>query len=179
MAILNRRCKGEGLKMKKDTKKKVSALIVIAIFLASSVTLYAFSGTTDTTNLSIPHVANWKAKVMIVLNNEVQTIPAGLGILGTEGNYTTDKFFTIDTTNEIYKGYEGQWTFNDLLQEMALQLIPINQTLCLKTTISNTTFCGNTTTSLPCPQGDCGSYVIQNNDEILFQLTGGVINASG
>ena len=91
--------------MRKSTQKKIISVFIIFAFLGSSLTyaiIYAF----PTENQS----GAWAARISIVIFGELQTIPAGVGIV----NNQTEKVYTLDNSNIIYKSTDEDVTLGDL-----------------------------------------------------------------
>ena len=91
--------------MRTKTKKKIMAAVISFAFLASILTT-AISFMVPTQNSNDV----WRAMVSVVIFNELQTIPAGLGI---ENNVTGD-IYTLNSDNIIYKNTDRDITLKDV-----------------------------------------------------------------
>lgn len=80
--------------MRKSTKKKMMGIFISFAFLASIIT-----GAISFVLPSDNQQEVWAARLEIVVFNELQEIPAEVGVL----NETRDKLFTLNYDNIIYK----------------------------------------------------------------------------
>jgi hypothetical protein len=90
--------------MKKSTKKKIMAVIISLAFLGSIIA--------GSISLIIPSGRQqgvWAAKLEIVVFNELQEIPAEVGV----NNETREKLFTLDYDNIIYKTVDEDATLKE------------------------------------------------------------------
>jgi hypothetical protein len=141
--------------MKRSTKKQILSMLIIVSFLGSSIT-YAFISTVPTSNQV---QQNWAARVQVVIYNQLNSIPAGLGIV----NNTTSKIFTTSNDNIIYKTGEQDVRLSDLFE---IWNKTFNSTCIFD-------YCDTNTSSMRmyvngAENFDYELYVIQNNDDILI-----------
>lgn len=91
--------------MKKSTKKQILSVILLIAFVASSLT-FAFLNTAPTQDQEDV----WMARVSVVIEGELQIIPAGTGINGD----SKDKIYTLEADNLIYKNTDEPVMLKDL-----------------------------------------------------------------
>ena len=141
--------------MKKSTKKKIFAIFIVIAFLGSgliSAFLYA--------NPSQNQVqANWGARLAIVVFNDMQHIPAGVGVT----NETTDKLFTLNSDGIIYKTGEESATLGEFFEIWGENF---NSSCILE-------YCNNENNSMRMYVNNVEIfqyevYIIKNNDFILI-----------
>jgi hypothetical protein len=141
--------------MRKSTQKKIISVFIIFAFLGSSLTyaiIYAF----PTENQSV----NWAARISIVIFGELQTIPAGVGVID---NQTTQKLYTLDNTDIIYKNTNEQVSLGDFFEICGQNF---NSTCILD-------YCNNENNSMVMyvngvVNTDYELYKIQNQDNIII-----------
>jgi hypothetical protein len=80
--------------MKKSTKKRIITIFILFAFLGSSLTYALISAFPTQQQEEV-----WAFRLSIVIFNELQHIPAGVGVT----NETREKLFTMDLNNIIYK----------------------------------------------------------------------------
>ena len=130
------------------------ATIISVAFLASiATTAISFMFPTQNQNQV------WAARVSVVIFNELQTIPAGLGI---EDN-TTGKIYTLDYDNIIYKNTDENIRLKDVFELWGEQF---NSTCIMD-------YCNNGNNSMimyvnRAVNTDYDLYVIQNQDDIII-----------
>jgi hypothetical protein len=90
--------------MRKSTKKKIMSIAIAVAFLASILTT-ALSFVIPTENQQ----GTWAARLSIVIYNELQYIPADVGV--TDG--TREKLFTLNADNIIYKSTNEDASLKD------------------------------------------------------------------
>ncbi len=94
--------------MKKSTKKQIFAIFIIIAFLGSGLI-----GAVLYTSPSQNQVqAEWAAVLGIVIFNELQPIPAGVGIT----NETRAKLFTLNSDGVIFKTGEESATLGEFFE---------------------------------------------------------------
>lgn len=144
--------------MKKSTKQQIATVIILFIFLGSSLTYAIISAFPSQQQNN----ANWKAKLIIVIFGEQYPIPADIGV-----NETKAKLYTLSSDDVIYKEGSEDATLGDFFQ------------IWDKKFDSNCIFdyCNNANNSMkmyvysgdkPVENFDYEYYVIQNNDIILI-----------
>ena len=141
--------------MKKSTKKQILSLLIVIAFLGSSFT-YALMSTIPTDNQV---QSDWVARVRIVINGELQYLPAGLGV----DNQTTAKLFTTSDNNLIYKTGTDDARLSELF---AIWGKNFNSTCILG-------YCNTNTSSMRmyinnAENFDYEMYRIKNGDDILI-----------
>ncbi len=94
--------------MKKSTKKQIFAIFIILAFLGSSFTYAIISAIPSQDQVQ----AGWRAGLAIVIFNELQPIPAGVGIT----NETRAKLFTLNSDGIIYKTGEEPATLREFFE---------------------------------------------------------------
>jgi hypothetical protein len=90
--------------MRKSTKKKIMGITISLAFLASIIT-----GAISFVLPSENQQEVWVARLSIVVFNELQYIPAEVGVT----NETREKLFTLNTDNLIYKVTDEDVTLKD------------------------------------------------------------------
>jgi hypothetical protein len=93
--------------MKKTTKKQILSLFILIAFIGSSIT-FALLNTFSTQN---PEDV-WVARISIVIFEELQTIPADVGVY----NNTKDKLYTIAADNLVYKNTDEDVMLKDFFE---------------------------------------------------------------
>lgn len=140
--------------MKKSTKKKIMATIISVAFLASIVTTaISFIFPTENQNQV------WAARVSVLIFNELQTMPAGLGI----SNETIGSIYTLDYDNIIYKNTSDDIRLRDVF---ALWGEQFNSTCVMN-------YCNDGNHSMivyvnRVPNTDYELYSIRNQDDIII-----------
>jgi hypothetical protein len=140
--------------MKKSAKKKIMAAVISIAFLASIATT-AITFMIPTNNQQ----ETWVARVSVLIFNELQTIPAGLGI----GNNTTGKIYTLNYDNIIYKNTNETVRLSDVFELWGEQF---NSTCIMN-------YCNNGNNSMVMyvnrvVNTDYELYVIKNQDDIII-----------
>ena len=91
--------------MNKTRKKQLVSIGIVLVFLISSFSI-ALTSAIPTTGQP---QSGWVARIRIVANNELQTIPAGIGIADSK----MDKIVTNDYNGLIYKPVADDVTLGD------------------------------------------------------------------
>jgi hypothetical protein len=141
--------------MRKSTQKKIISVFIIFAFMGSSLTyaiIYAF----PTENQQ----GTWAARISILIFGELQQIPAGVGIVDNE---TTQKVYTLDYDNIIYKDTDEQVTLGEFFNIWGENF---NSTCILD-------YCNNENSSMVMyvngvANTDYELYTIQNQDNIII-----------
>jgi hypothetical protein len=81
--------------MKRSTKKQILSLFILFAFIGSSITYALISAVPVSEQVQ----SNWAARIDIVINNQLYTIPGGIGM----SENSTAKLFTQSSNNIIYK----------------------------------------------------------------------------
>ena len=140
--------------MRKSTKKKIMSIFIIVAFLASILTT-ALSFIIPSENQQDV----WVARLSIVVFNELQYIPAEVGIT----NETREKLFTLNTDNIIYKVTDEDASLKDFFDIWGETF---NSTCILD-------YCNNGNYSMKmyvngAENRDYQYYIIKNMDEIII-----------
>ena len=90
--------------MRKSTKKKLMSIFIAVAFLASILTT-ALTFVIPTENQQ----GTWAARLSIVIYNELQYIPADVGV----ADGTRQKLFTLNADNIIYKSTDEDVNLKD------------------------------------------------------------------
>jgi hypothetical protein len=140
--------------MRKSTKKKIMSISIAVAFLASILTT-ALSFVIPTENQQ----GIWAARISILVFNELQPIPAGIGITDD----TRDKIFTLNNDGIIYKSTDDDITLKDFF---GIWGETFNSTCILE-------YCNNENHSMVMyvnnvRNTDYQYYVIQNMDDIII-----------
>ncbi|NIO44524.1 MAG: hypothetical protein GTN36_03150 [Candidatus Aenigmarchaeota archaeon] len=141
--------------MKKTTKKQIFAIFIILAFLGSGLI-----GAVLYTNPSQNQVqADWAVVLGIVIFNELQPIPAGVGIT----NETRAKLFTLNSDGVIFKTGEESATLGEFFEIWDENF---NNTCILE-------YCNNENHSMRMYVNDVENfqyelYTIKNRDRILI-----------
>lgn len=141
--------------MRKSTKKQITTVFILLIFLASSVT-YAIISAVPSGNSA----AGWQAQLIIVIFGEQYPVPSNVGVAGNE---TTGKIYTISTDGVLYKSVEGDVALKDFFDAWGQTF---NSTCIL-------TYCNTNTSSVAMFVNDKANfeyenYIIQRNDFIVI-----------
>ena len=144
--------------MKKSTKKQLISWIIILTFAGSIITTAIAMFPSNSSQNTVQ--SNWRAAINIVIDNQLYTIPAGVGV---SQNQTTAKLFTINNDGIIYKTGEDDATLGDFFSIMGANF---NETCILD-------FCNTNTSSMRMyvnnvENFDYELYTIQNGDSILI-----------
>jgi len=140
--------------MRKSTKKKIMAMVISVAFTASiATTAISFMFPTQDQNQV------WAARVSVVIFNELQTMPAGLGI----ENNTTGKIYTLNYDNIIYKNTSDDIRLRDVFEMWGEQF---NSTCIMN-------YCNNENNLMimyvnRAVNTDYELYVIKNQDDIII-----------
>jgi len=140
--------------MKKSTKKQIITIFILLIFFGSSLA-FAFISAFPTQQQG----EIWAARLSIVIFNELQTIPAGVGVIGE----TKEKLFTQNFDNIIYKNIDEDATLREFFEIWGETF---NSTCVLD-------YCNNGNHSMRMyvnnvENFDYEFYIIKNNDDILI-----------
>jgi hypothetical protein len=140
--------------MRKSTKKKIMSISIAVAFLASIITT-ALSFVIPTENQQDV----WVARISIVIFNELQYIPAEVGVM----NETREKLFTLNSDNIIYKVTDENVNLKDFFDIWGETF---NSTCILD-------YCNNENHSMVMYVNnvlntDYQYYVIQNMDDIII-----------
>jgi len=141
--------------MKKSTKKQLITAFILIMFLGSGfigALLYAFPSTTNTTG--------WYAGLFIVIHEQVQQIPAGVGVISDE---TREKLYTLDYNNIIFKDTDEDATLGEFFDIW-------NETFNSNCILD---YCNNENHSMRMYVNDIENfeyefYVIKNRDTIII-----------
>lgn len=140
--------------MRKSTKKKIMSISIAVAFLASILTT-ALSFVIPNQNQQ----STWTARISIVVFNELQPIPADVGITDD----TKDKIFTLSNDNIIYKNTDEDVSLKDFFDIWG----EIFNSTCILD------YCNNENYSMKMyvnnvENSDYQYYVIQNMDDIII-----------
>ena len=141
--------------MKKSTKKKMMGIIISVAFLGSIFTA-AVSFILPPEN---QEGEVWAARLSIVIFNELQQIPAEIGVT----NKTREKLFTLDYDNIIYKNTNEDVSLGEFFEIW-------NETFNSNCILD---YCSNENQSMRMyvnnvENFDYEFYVIKNRDEIII-----------
>jgi hypothetical protein len=144
--------------MKRSTKKQIITWIVLLTFGGSIVTTAISMFPSSSNQQTIQR--DWAARLNIVINNELYTIPAGVGVTG---NKTTAKLFTTSNDGIMYKTGEGDATLKDFFTILGQNF---NETCIFE-------FCNTNTSSMRMYVNNVQNtnyelYTIKNGDSILI-----------
>jgi hypothetical protein len=143
--------------MRRETKKQIITWIVLLTFGGSIVTT-AVSMFPSSSTQTIQ--SNWAAGLNIVINNELYTIPAGVGVTD---NQTTAKLFTISNDGILHKTGTSDVTLGDFFTILGQNF---NETCIFE-------FCNTNASSMRmyvnnAENFDYELYTIKNGDSILI-----------